>query len=175
MNGFVGPFMPSLLALPSISYLDISGNKFTGVLSENMSCSSDLAFVNLSSNYLMGKLPSCLVLPSKNGVVLSSGNCLLNDNEVEQQHPVEFCHKEALAVEVITRKEKHKVPNSKPVLASSLAGGIVGAIAVVCVVSMLVKKLYGKDSLRKPSTRLITERVSTVNTAKLLSNASTLY
>ncbi|KAF4384739.1 hypothetical protein F8388_004046 [Cannabis sativa] len=174
MNEFVGPFMPSLLSMPSISYLDISGNKFTGVLSENMTCSSGLNFVNMSSNYLVGKLPSCLVLPPKDGVVLYSGNCLLSDHdkqEQRQQHPVEFCHKEALAVEVIPRREKPKIPNNKPVLAPTLAGGIVGAIAVVGVVSMLVKKKYGKYTLKKPTTTLITERVSTVNTAKLLSNA----
>ncbi|KAG4909650.1 hypothetical protein JHK87_055766 [Glycine soja] len=29
LNGFVGPFPPSLLSLPSINYLDISSNKFT--------------------------------------------------------------------------------------------------------------------------------------------------
>ncbi|XP_062091645.1 probable inactive leucine-rich repeat receptor-like protein kinase At3g03770 [Humulus lupulus] len=176
MNRFVGPFIPSLLSLPSISYLDISENKFTGVLSENMTCSSGLAFVNLSSNYLVGKLPSCLILPPENGVVLYSGNCLLNDhghdNDLEQQqHPVEFCHKEALAVAVIPRREKPKTPNNKPVLAPTLACGIVGAIAAVGVVSILVKKKYGKYTPKKPSTTLITERVSTVNTAQLLSNA----
>ncbi|PON66856.1 Tyrosine-protein kinase [Parasponia andersonii] len=170
MNGFMGPFMPSLLSLPSISYLDISGNKFTGVLMENMSCSSDVSFVNLSSNYLVGRLPSCLVLASKDTVILYSGNCLSNRDQ-EWQHPVPFCHKEALAVVVIPKKEKHKVSNSKPVLVSSLAGGIVGGLAVVGLVSMLVKNIYGKDSVKKPSTRLITERVSTVNTAKLLSDA----
>ncbi|EXB97691.1 putative inactive leucine-rich repeat receptor-like protein kinase [Morus notabilis] len=171
LNGFVGPFYPLLLSLPSIRYLEISGNKFTGVLLQNMSCSADLVFVNLTSNYLVGKLPSCLKMGSEdNKVVMYSGNCLSNDDD-QEQHPSEFCHNEALAVEVIPHREKHKVPNNKPVVATSVAGGIVGVVAIFGLVSMLVKRVYGKDSVRKPSTRLITENASTVNTAKMLSSA----
>lgn len=176
LNGFVGPFSPSLLSLPSIRYLDISGNKFTGVLLQNMSCNADLAFVNLTSNYLVGKLPSCLVSGSKESMVVAmySGNCLSNDDA--KQHPAEFCHKEALAVEVMPRREKLKVPsNSKPVVALSVGGGIFGVVAIIGLVSLFVKRIYGKDNVKKTSTRLITENASTVNTAKMLSNASKFY
>lgn len=176
LNGFVGPFSPSLLSLPSIRYLDISGNKFTGVLLQNMPCNADLAFVNLTSNYLVGKLPSCLVSGSKESraVAMYSGNCLSNDDE--KQHPAEFCHNEALAVEVMPRGEKHKVlNNSKPVVALSVGGGIFGVVAIVGLVSLFVKRIYGEDNVKKPSTRLITESALTVNTAKMLSNASKFY
>ncbi|KAF5742487.1 Leucine-rich repeat protein kinase family protein isoform 2 [Tripterygium wilfordii] len=78
LNGFVGPFLPSLLSLPMLNYLDIGGNKLTGVLLQNMSCGTDLAFVNLSSNLLTGKLPTCLELTTSDRDVLYGGNCLSN-------------------------------------------------------------------------------------------------
>ncbi|KAL5568712.1 hypothetical protein UlMin_025287 [Ulmus minor] len=167
-NGFVGPFLPSLLSLPSITYLDIAGNKLTGVLLQNMSCSSELSFVNLSSNYLVGDLPECLLLHSKRRVVVYSRNCLSNDDQ--KQKPSKFCHNEALAVQIVPGKEKRKEPHG-PAVVSSVAGGIVGAITVFGLVSMLIRWIYGKGNMRKPLTRSITVNVSTVNTAKLLSDA----
>ncbi|KAL1352372.1 hypothetical protein AAHE18_06G161900 [Arachis hypogaea] len=53
-NTFVGPFQPSLLSLPSITYLNISGNRLTGKLFENLSCNTQLEVVDLSSNLLTG-------------------------------------------------------------------------------------------------------------------------
>ncbi|KAJ8506617.1 hypothetical protein OPV22_007503 [Ensete ventricosum] len=41
-NKFVGPFLPSLLSLPSIRYLNIAGNRFTGMLFQNTTCNDDL-------------------------------------------------------------------------------------------------------------------------------------
>lgn len=170
LNGFVGPFLPSLISLPSLSYLDISGNKFTGRLSQNMSCSVELGFGNLSSNLLSGDLPSCLNFHSKKTAVWYARNCLSNDDQ--EQHPSSFCHNEALAVEIINHKPIQKRPYGKKVLSSSVAGGIVGAILVVGLVSMHIRRAYGQNTKKKPSTRLITENASTVNTAKLLSDAS---
>ncbi|XP_015869182.3 probable inactive leucine-rich repeat receptor-like protein kinase At3g03770 [Ziziphus jujuba] len=169
LNGFVGPFLPSLISLPSLSYLDIGGNKFTGRLSQNMSCSTELSFVNLSTNLLSGDLPSCLTMHSKKTAVWYARNCLSNDDQ--EQHPSSFCHNEALAVEIINRIPTQKKTYSTEVLSSSVAGGIVGVIVVVGLVSMHIRRTYGKNTEKKPSTRFITENASTVNTAKLLSDA----
>ncbi|KAM1027205.1 hypothetical protein ACFX2A_040998 [Malus domestica] len=174
LNEFVGPFSPSWLSLPSINYLDVAGNKFTGVLSKNMSCNVELAFVNLSSNLLAGDLPNCLKnRGSKNNssVVLYSGNCLTN---VDQQQPSNLCHNEALAVDLPPSgdgkiKRRH---DNKQVVASSAVGGIVGAAAVVVLAFMAVKRLlYSKQPVKSPPTRLIRDSASPVNTAKLLSDA----
>lgn len=171
LNGFVGPFLPSIFSLPSLSYLDISGNKFTGKLFHNMSCSSELNFVNLSSNLLTGRLPTCF----KHRVVLCARNCL--SSEEQEQHPSSLCQNEALAVEVIidhSHRHKHDTQGNKAVVTSSVIGGMVGVMVIVGFVSMLIKKMYNKESVKKPVTRLITENGSTTNTAKLLSDASKL-
>ncbi|KAF3434342.1 hypothetical protein FNV43_RR25445 [Rhamnella rubrinervis] len=169
LNGFVGPFLLSLLSMPSINYVDIGGNKFTGRLLENMSCSTELAFVNLSSNLLVGDLPNCLKSHSKKTVFLYAMNCLSNGDQ--EQHPSRFCHNEALAVEIIPHETREKKQYSKQVVSSSVAGGIVGAIVIFGLVSMHIRRVYGKDTVKKTSARLITENVSTVNTAKMLSDA----
>ncbi|XP_018502703.2 probable inactive leucine-rich repeat receptor-like protein kinase At3g03770 [Pyrus x bretschneideri] len=177
LNQFVGPFSPSWLSLPSINYLDIAGNKFTGVLSKNMSCNAELAFVNLSSNLLAGDLPTCLKnrgSKSSSVVVLYSGNCLTNVDQKQQQHPSTLCHHEALAVEIPPpgderRKRLHDI---KQVVASKALAGIVGAAAIVALAFMAVKWLYGEQlPVKSPRTRLIRDSASTVNTAKLLSDA----
>lgn len=166
-NRFVGPFIPSLLSLPSIIYLDIHVNKLTGLLLQNMSCNPQLAFVDLSSNLLTGYLPSCLQVEAKSRVVLYSENCL--SNEEQEQHPSNFCHNEALAVKVLPHKQKNKSS-----YASSVVGGTVGGIAVVWAVLLVLKKVYTKNNNKTEtnSTRLILENVSTINTVKLLSDAS---
>lgn len=167
LNRFVEPFIPSLLSLPSITYLDIHGNKLTGLLLQSMSCNQQLAFVDLSSNLLTGYLPSCLQLEAKSRIVLYSKNCL--SNEEQEQHPSNFCHNEALAVKVLPHKQKNKSS-----YASSVVGGTVGSIAVVGIVLLVAKKVYNKknNDVETTSTRLILENVSTINTLKLLSDAS---
>lgn len=171
LNGFVGPFLSSWLSLPSIKYLDIAGNKLTGLLFKNMTCNSELAFVNLSSNLLSGDLPTCLKRDSKSTVVLYSGNCLVNEDQT--QHPSYLCHNEALAVRIPPpSEEKHRRTYGKHVVASSAVGGIVGAIAVVGLAFMAAKKFYSEHTTKTPQTRLISDTVSAVNTAKLLSDAS---
>ena len=169
LNAFVGPFLPSLLSLPSITYLDISGNKFTGMLFQNMTCNSELGFVNLTSNLLTGELPTCLHWDTKSRVVLYARNCL--SNEAQDQHHSSFCYNEALAVKV-PHEQKNKKPYAKAVLASSTAGGIMGGIAIVGVVFLAVRKVQSKATFKAPSTKSITEHVSPINTAKLLSDAS---
>ncbi|CAL2238842.1 unnamed protein product [Prunus armeniaca] len=170
LNGFVGPFLSSWLSLPSIKYLDIAENKLTGLLFKNMTCNSELAFVNLSSNLLSGDLPTCLKRDSKSRVVLYSGNCLVNEDQ--KQHPSYLCHNEALAVRIPPpSEEKHRRTYGKHVVSSSAVGGIVGAIAVVGLAFMAAKKFYSEQTTKTPQTRLISDTVSAVNTAKLLSDA----
>ncbi|XP_021897666.1 probable inactive leucine-rich repeat receptor-like protein kinase At3g03770 isoform X2 [Carica papaya] len=177
LNGFVGPFLPSLFSLPSLTHLDISGNKLTGMLFENMSCNSQLSFINLSSNLLTGELPSCLKSTDSLGKmdVVYGKNCLWN--EEQEQNPPSFCHKEALAVEILPHDRKR---TGKPVLASSMLGGTIGVIAVVCLIFLAVKKRgkqfwrncsHVKGGVKVTSTRLILEKVSAINTAKLLTDA----
>ncbi|CAL8095957.1 unnamed protein product [Prunus armeniaca] len=149
LNGFVGPFLSSWLSLPSIKYLDIAGNKLTGLLYKNMTCNSELAFSR---------------------VVLYSGNCLVNEDQ--KQHPSYLCHNEALVVRIPPpSEEKHRRTYGKHVVASSAVGGIVGAIAVVGLAFMAAKKFYSEHTTKTPQTRLISDTVSAVNTAKLLSDA----
>ncbi|XP_022764672.1 probable inactive leucine-rich repeat receptor-like protein kinase At3g03770 [Durio zibethinus] len=167
LNGFVGPFLPSLFALPSMNYIDVSGNKLTGRLFQNMSCNKELAFVNLSSNLLTGDLPACLQPTFKNRTVMYARNCL-SDKE-QQQHPSSFCHNEALAVKVWPQKLKRH--NAKAVLASSIMGGIVGIALIVGLSFFVIHRRNSWVAVKTPSTRLIKEKVSTVNTIKLLSDA----
>ncbi|KAJ7982480.1 Protein kinase [Quillaja saponaria] len=166
LNGFVGPFLPSLLSLPSVNYLDISANKFTGMLFQNMSCNTELVFVNLSSNLLKGELPTCL--DSKNGIVSFARNCLSNNDK--QQHPTDFCLNEALAVRIIPDIHKHRRPHPKTLLVSAIVGGFIGGIAILGVVFLFIKGVYKQNSVETP-TRAMKEYVSTVTTAKLLTDA----
>lgn len=169
-NGLVGPFSPTILSLPSLSYLDISGNKLTGKLLKNVTCSQDFSFVNLSSNYLTGELPACLHPSSGSKIVLFSGNCL--SNREQWQHPYSFCHNEALAVSIEPHKEKVKGGNGKAVLASSMVGGFVGAVAIIGLAFVVVRREYAKKKASKaPQPRLILEKVSPAHTLKLLNDA----
>ncbi|XP_028800431.1 probable inactive leucine-rich repeat receptor-like protein kinase At3g03770 isoform X2 [Neltuma alba] len=147
LNGFVGPFIPSLLSLPSIKYLDVSTNKFTGMLFSNYSCNSNILFVNLSSNLLKGELPSCL--KAENEVVaLYARNCF--SNEDQHQHPPTFCQTEALAVNVMPHEQKQrKRTTGKAVLVSSM-GGIVGGALVFGVVFLVVARVNKKGSVKAP-------------------------
>ncbi|CAB4302428.1 unnamed protein product [Prunus armeniaca] len=118
LNGFVGPFLSSWLSLPSIKYLDIAGNKLTGLLYKNMTCNSELAF---------GICPTCLKRDSNSRVVLYSGNCLVNEDQ--KQHPSYLCHNEALAVRIPPpSEEKHRRTYGKHVVASSAVGDTVSAV-----------------------------------------------
>ncbi|KAK2634485.1 hypothetical protein Ddye_029277 [Dipteronia dyeriana] len=172
LNGFMGPFLPSLLSLPSITHLDIHGNKLSGMLFKNMSCSSTtLDYVDLSSNLFTGDLPTCLL----QRVVLYSRNCLSNQEKV--QNPSKFCHNEALAVKITPhdKQKSSKTPCPKSVLASSMVGGTVGGIAFLGIGLLVVRKFRDKNRVKAPSTKLTMENVSTFNTVKLLSDASSFF
>lgn len=173
-NGFVGPFLPSLLSLPSIAYLDVAENRFTGMLLPNMSCNPQLAFVNLSSNLLTGELPHCLQSGPESRVVEYAGNCL--SSEYQEQHPHSFCRNEAMAVKILPHKHKEgRRPLSKAALASSIVGGIVGAFALFGLVFLVIRRLYGRKTEKTPPTRLISEQFSTVDAAKMILDASKIF
>ncbi|KAE8678214.1 putative inactive leucine-rich repeat receptor-like protein kinase [Hibiscus syriacus] len=165
-NRFVGPFPPSLLSLPSITYLNIADNKLSGMLFENTSCNAELGFADLSSNLLSGHLPSCLS-NSKNHVSLYAQNCLATGNE--NQHPPSFCHNEALAVGILPHKKKSET--SKVALAMAITGGIIGGIVVIGLVFMLLRRSNSDKMIKKPTTRLIAEKASTVYSSKLHTDA----
>ncbi|GMI79031.1 hypothetical protein like AT3G03770 [Hibiscus trionum] len=165
-NRFVGPFPPSLLSLPSITYLNIADNKLTGMLFENTSCNAELEFVDLSSNLLTGYLPSCLS-DSKDRVSVYARNCLATGKE--NQHQLSFCHNEALAVGILPDNKKSKT--SKVPLAMALTGGIIGGIVVLGLVFIFVRRSNADKTTKKPTTRLIAEKASTVYTSKLRSDA----
>lgn len=170
-NQLVGPFSPSVFALPSLNFLDIGGNKFTGKLLKNMSCNANLVFANLTGNRFTGDLPDCM----KSRVVLYNGNCL-DRRYHKNQHPYASCHTEALAV-TISPKEKVKRPKGKVVLASSMVGGLVGAFAIFWLAFVFVKKEVCRDYYENkvPKTKLIVDNVSGPgNTLKLLQDASEL-
>lgn len=171
-NTFVGPFPPALLALPSITYLSIAGNKFTGMLFSNQSCNPDLAFVDLSSNLMTGSIPDCLHPYSKDKIVLYAKNCL--STRKQDQHPLQFCHNEALAVGILPEKKKQKQV-SETVLVLGIVGGIFGGIALVGLIFLIYRRISTK-AIKKSPTRSITENASTATgyTSKLLSDASKL-
>ncbi|KAM1635652.1 hypothetical protein ACFX13_013962 [Malus domestica] len=167
-NMFVGPFPPSLLSLPSITYLNFSGNKFTGMLFENSSCNAELKVVDLSSNLLTGSLPKCLESDSKSKVFLYASNCLATSNQ--NQHPLPFCHNEALAVGIVPDRSKRKQA-SKAALALGIIGGLFGGVLLVGLIFFVYRRMNTNKTMKKSPTRSITENASSGYTSKLLSDA----
>lgn len=164
-NEFVEPFLPSLLALPLIGYLNIAGNKFHGMLLQNMTCGAYLNFVDLSFNYLTGDLPACLEMSNKSQIVHYRGNCL--SSWKQRQHPYAFCHNEALAVMITPHKRKGNVSGSKVVVAMS----IVGATSLAGLMLLGVGLVFSKHAFKKPQTRVILEKATMMYPSKLLSDA----
>ncbi|KAI4370718.1 hypothetical protein MLD38_019037 [Melastoma candidum] len=172
-NHFVGPFLPKLLSLPSMRYVDVGGNKFFGKLMENMSCSPELGFVNLSSNLLSGELPGCLKSEGKDNMIVLYGNNCFSNHE-QGQHPPVFCQNAALAVDVEPSKRMNhtRLARFKPEVAFGIVGGILGLVSAVALASVAIMRLNCKKvSEHPPPARIITENISTMPTAKMLSDA----
>ncbi|KAL2481808.1 putative inactive leucine-rich repeat receptor-like protein kinase [Abeliophyllum distichum] len=161
----LGPRFPALplLSLPSIAYVNIADNNFTGMLFENLPCSPSLDFVNLTSNLFTGKLPSCLLPGSKHRVVLYAGNCLATGDK--NQHPFLFCKNEASAVGNLPQHEKHKRVFTIA-LALSLTGGIIGAIILVGIALLVARR-----AVQTPPTRFVEENASSSYASKFLRDA----
>lgn len=168
-NNFIGPFPHSLLVLPTIIYLNIAGNKLTGMLSENQSCNDELTFVDLSSNLLTGSLPDCLS-DSKKRDVSYAENCLAAEDQ--DQQPLSFCRNEALAVGIVPGQKKRKQA-AKTVLALGIVGGTLGGILLVGLIFLAIRRTNARKPKKSPPTRLITENASTGSgyTSKLFTDA----
>ncbi|TKY46320.1 inactive leucine-rich repeat receptor protein kinase [Spatholobus suberectus] len=167
-NTFVGPFQLALLSLPSITYLNISGNKLTGMLFENLSCNPGLEAVDLSSNLLTGNLPKCLMSNSKYRTVLYARNCLEETNQ--NQHAQPFCHTEAIAVGILPEGKKHKRV-SKAVLSLGIVCGTFGGVAIVALLFFIIRRVNVKSKIKNPPTKLLSENAASGYTSKLLSDA----
>ncbi|GFZ17415.1 leucine-rich repeat protein kinase family protein [Actinidia rufa] len=76
----------------------------SGSLPIHLTCGVQLQFVDISSNRLMGLLPTCLSDKSDKKVVKYGGNCLSSD--VGDQHPESFCAEEQIMI-----KKESKVKN----------------------------------------------------------------
>ncbi|KAL7120235.1 hypothetical protein ACP275_02G110400 [Erythranthe tilingii] len=176
-NELVGPFPYSLLSLNSLTYLNIGGNKFSGKLSQqSISCSAQLVFVNMSENRLTGELPDCLTSSDGGIVSMYDGNCF--SSQYKNQHPLSYCHSEALAVGISPKKteEKRASSNGRAVLASSMVGGVVGAVALFGLAFIFVKREYTKQNHqlivgKVPLTRSIVDKASPSYTLQLLKDA----
>lgn len=170
-NTFVGPIqLASLFSIPSITYLNISRNKLSGMIFENMTCNFGLEAVDLSSNLLTGNLPKCLVSNSNDRKFLYDGNCLEDQN----QHKQSFCHTEALAVGIVPNERKKNKGLSKQVLWFGIVGGTFGGFVVLALIFSVIRRVNGKGMMMMNSeTKLISENVASSGyTSKLISDAS---
>ncbi|CAI9099296.1 OLC1v1036086C2 [Oldenlandia corymbosa var. corymbosa] len=167
-NKFVGPFPSYFLSLPSIIYLDIAENRFTGMLFDDLSCNNELKFVNLSANLLAGELPSCLLSQTRSRIVEYAGNCFSTGDAT--QKPYSYCQTEALAVGVLPHHKKEKEA-SKLILAGSIVGGLIGAIVLILLVFLLIRRYRTRNLLVEKPVRTIEEHVAAGYTSKLLSDA----
>ncbi|XAR63579.1 Non-specific serine/threonine protein kinase [Bertholletia excelsa] len=167
-------YLPSLLSLPSLSYLDISDNKFSGRIFRNTSiCNSgnQLEYLNLSTNHLTGELPDCLL--KSNGMILGYfGNCLTTNGKEQEQHPYSYCRNEALAVNVNAHENKQQGRNKSLGRALPAAAFVVAGIGVCGLILLVIRRrAFKKPIVTTPQTRVILEKVSTAHAVKLFSNA----
>lgn len=140
MNRLIGNIPSFLFALPSIQYLNLSRNGFSGALSTNkkLSCGKKLEFVDISSNLIVGNLPSCMNSNSSSRVVLNSWNCL-NVKDLKYQHPTSYCIRKPIAA-VLPPLVKDKKPKTNFGLVLVIAGAVIGSVAIVSVLLFLVFK-----------------------------------
>ncbi|KAL2546790.1 Leucine-rich repeat protein kinase family protein [Forsythia ovata] len=132
----IGPIPSFLFSLPSILYINLAKNQFSGALSTNVSCNGDLTFVDISNNLLIGNLPSCLGSNTKDKTVISTSNCLSNTT-TKYQLPYTFCHKEALAVQLPTRNRENST-----LKLGILLGIIGGIIAILGAFGFLILAIF---------------------------------
>ncbi|KAA8529454.1 hypothetical protein F0562_033747 [Nyssa sinensis] len=146
-NELVGHVPSSLFSLPSIQYLNLAKNQFTGSLPMNTSCNDRHKFVDISYNLLIGNSPSCIGSSSSNRTVLSSWNCLLNGSS-KYQHPYSFCHKEALAIKPPVRNQEDEQFTVKLGFIVGVIGGIVGAVSTLGLLILVILRRANRNKAK---------------------------
>ncbi|KAJ8570569.1 hypothetical protein K7X08_037541 [Anisodus acutangulus] len=141
------------------------GNKLTGMLFEDTQCNAGLDFVDLSTNLLSGRLPSCLLSGPKQRVLCFTNNCLATGDRT--QHPFSFCRNEALAVGILPKQNS----SSKVALGLIICGSIIGGVVLVCATIIVVRKFLAKIAAPNKTTRSIVENASSTYTSKLFTDA----
>ncbi|XP_047332872.1 probable LRR receptor-like serine/threonine-protein kinase At1g14390 [Impatiens glandulifera] len=139
-NKLLGPLPSSIFSIPSIRYLNVANNQLTGALPSNMSCNSNLSYVDISKNLFIGKLPVCLS-NSSNNIVISSWNCLRTNSSKDQQHPISYCNKQALAVDPPVIRRREAKSTIKLGLILGIIGGVVGTAVVIMASILLVLRV----------------------------------
>ncbi|KAI5419938.1 probable LRR receptor-like serine/threonine-protein kinase At1g14390 [Lathyrus oleraceus] len=142
LNNLIGRIPNSIFSLPSLHYLNLSSNKFSGNLSMNSPCSSSssLNYVDISHNFLVGKLPSCMV--KSKAKMLYSWNCFSKKSLKDEQHSLSYCKRDAaLAVKPPNRKVE-KGSSMKLGLVLVIVGGVVG---IACVLALIIVFILWKS------------------------------
>lgn len=144
-NKLVGPIPPPLFSLPSINYLNLADNQLSGAFSMSTTCNSNLSFVDISKNLLIGTLPVCLGSNLTNRTVVSLWNCLLNTGS-KYQHANSFCQKQALAVNPTDkqRKGENKSKNKLGLIFGVILGIIIGCIAIGLLIFLILRRRQRK-------------------------------
>ncbi|KAL5100329.1 hypothetical protein RYX36_004656 [Vicia faba] len=146
-NNRFGPEFPAFLfSLPLIYSLNLASNQLTGSIFGNISCSPSLKFLDISHNFLQGKLPWCIDSNSLNRTIFYSGNCLSTRN-LSDQHPSSYCNKST----VLNVKPRFERPNeSKKPLGGVLIGvigGFVGASVLLILVFLFILRKFNAEKV----------------------------
>ncbi|KAL7207774.1 hypothetical protein ACSBR1_029676 [Camellia fascicularis] len=157
-NKLVGPIPAPLFSLPSIQHLNLDDNQFNGPLSLNLSCSVNLTFVDISNNFLIGKLPACIGSNTTNRTVLSSWNCLTSGG-LEYQHPYSFCQKEALAV-IPPNTNREGRSKAKLGLILVIVGGVVGAVFAVGLLILIIFRRERRRRRRRRRKTIVSNAIA---------------
>lgn len=134
----LGPGFPSFLfSLPLLQNLNLASNQFNGSFFMNISCGSSLTFVDISNNFLEGKLPSCIDSTlSVNRTIVYSGNCLSARN-ISDQHASSNC-KNSTVLAAKTRFEKPEKSKMQPGVLFGIVGGFVGIVGLLILLFLFI-------------------------------------
>lgn len=159
-NEVSGTIPSFLISMPSLQYLNLASNHLSGNLSvSKIACGSSLAFVDISHNLLVGKLPSCFGSLSSKATVLYSGNCLSTKRLNAKQHPSSYCKKEgALAVKPPAKKlKKESDSGTKLGLMIAIIGG---AVVIAGLLVLLIVFIFRKSTSERSEHRKLNKSVA---------------